>query len=67
MPVTHCLNCGSSDVAPRKVNDLFRAADPHGQVFEVRLQVRIWSCRTCKLSWQGEEALVAKELLTSAP
>jgi hypothetical protein len=45
----------------RKVNDLLRAADPHGEVFEVRVQLPVWGCRACKLSWQGEEALSAKE------
>lgn len=61
MPGTHCPKCGSRDVVQRKVNDLLRAADSHGQAFEVRLQVPVWSCRTCKLSWQGKEARAAQE------
>jgi hypothetical protein len=57
----HCPKCGSSDVVPRTVNDRLRAADPRGQTFEVALQVPVWSCRTCKLCWQGQEAVAAKE------
>jgi hypothetical protein len=58
---THCPKCGSSDVVPRTVNDRLRAADPRGHTFEVALQVPVWSCRACKLCWQGEEAMAAKE------
>jgi ribosomal protein L37AE/L43A len=58
---TQCPKCNSSDVVLHKVNDLLRAADPHGLAFEVRLQTPVWSCRACKLSWQGNEALAAKE------
>ena len=56
-----CPNCGSSEVAPRTVNDLFRAVDPHGKIFEVGLQMQVWRCGACKLCWQGQEALAAKE------
>jgi hypothetical protein len=45
----HCPKCGSSDVVPRTVNDQLRAADPRGQIFEVALQLPVWSCRGCKL------------------
>jgi hypothetical protein len=57
----HCPKCGSSDVEPRTVNDQLWAADPRGQTFEVALQVPVWSCRGCKLCWQGPEALAAME------
>jgi ribosomal protein L37AE/L43A len=57
----HCPKCGSSDVVARTVNDRLRAADPRGQTFEVMLQVLMWSCRACKLCWQGQEAVEAKE------
>ena len=57
----HCPQCGSSDVVPRTVNDRLRAADPRGQTFEVALQLPVWSCRACKLCWQAQEAVAAKE------
>ena len=57
----HCPNCGSGEVSLRKVNDLFRAVDPLGKVFEVGLQSPVWSCRACRLCWQGQEAIAAKE------
>ena len=57
----HCPKCGSSDVVPRIVNDQLRAADPRGQAFEVALRLPVWSCRGCKLCWQGQEAAVAME------
>jgi hypothetical protein len=57
----HCPKCGSSDVIPRTVNDRLRAADPHGETFEVALQLPVWSCRACRLCWQDQEALSAKE------
>jgi hypothetical protein len=69
----HCPNCGSSDVATRKVNDHVRAADPRGQAFELTLLVPVCKCRACKFCWQGEEALAAIEaayqhaLLTGSP
>ena len=61
MRAIHCPKCGSSDVVPRTVNDQLRAADPRGQIFEVAVQLPVWSCRGCKLCWQGQEALAAKE------
>ena len=57
----HCPKCGSSDVVPRTVNDQLRAADPCGQTFEVALHLPVWSCRGCKLCWQGQEAAAAME------
>ena len=57
----HCPKCGSSDVVSRTVNDRLRAADPRGQTFEVALQLPVWSCRACKLCWQGKEAAAAME------
>ena len=57
----HCPKCGSSDVVPRTVNDQLRAADPRGQTFEVAVQLPVWSCRGCKLCWQGQEAVAAME------
>jgi len=50
-----------SDEVPRTVNDQLRAADPYGQTFEVALQLPVWSCRACKLCWQGQEAVAAME------
>jgi hypothetical protein len=61
MRAIHCPKCGSSDVVPRTVNDRLRAADPRGQIFEVALQLPVWSCRGCKLCWQGQEAVAAME------
>lgn len=61
MDDSRCPKCGSSDVASRTVNDRLRAADPRGQTFEVPLQVLVWSCRACKLCWQGQEAVAAME------
>ena len=61
MDDTHCPKCGSSDVVPRMVNDLLRATDPRGHTFEVALQLPVWSCRACKLCWQGQEAAATKE------
>jgi len=58
----HCPNCGSKDVASRMVNDRLWAADPRGSAFEIPLRVLVWSCKSCKLCWQGEEALAAKEI-----
>ena len=57
----HCPKCGSSDVVPRTVNDRLRAADSRGQTCEVALQLPVWSCTACKLCWQGQEAVAAKE------
>ena len=57
----HCPICGSSDVVGRTVNDRLRAVDPRGLTFEVALQLPVWRCKSCKLCWQGEEALAAKE------
>ena len=56
-----CPKCGSSDVVSRTVNDQLRAADPRGQTFEVAVQLPVWSCRACKLCWQGREAAAALE------
>jgi len=61
MPVTRWPECGSGDVVLRNVNDLFRAALPYDQSLEIRFQVPMWNCMTCKLGWQGDEALAAKE------
>ena len=61
MSDTHCPKCGSSDVALREVKDLLWAIDPCGQAFEVRFQSPVWTCRACKLNWQGKEALAAQE------
>jgi len=61
MANNHCPTCGSRDVVQRTVNDRLRAADPRGHPFEVELQLPVWSCRICKLCWQGQEALAAKE------
>lgn len=60
-PKTHCPKCGSSMIAPRIVNDLLRATDPHGETFEIRLQLPVWRCNACKLCWQGREAQAAME------
>ena len=57
----HCPRCGSTDVVAQTVSDRLRAADPHGHIFEVMLQVPMWSCSACKFCWQGEEAEAAKE------
>ena len=57
----HCPNCGSSDVVPRTVNDLLRAADSLGRSFEIALHLQVWRCRASKLCWQGREAQAAKE------
>jgi ribosomal protein L37AE/L43A len=56
-----CPKCGSTNVVARTVNDRLRAADPMGEPFEIALQLLVWSCRACKLCWQGDEAMVAKE------
>lgn len=61
MPAIHCPNCDSSDVVPRTVNDRLRASDPLGQTFEIALQLPVWRCRVCKLCWQAQEALAARE------
>ena len=61
MQDNHCPKCGSSDVVPRTVNDQLRAVDSRGQTFEVALQLQVWSCRACKLCWQGQEAVAAME------
>jgi ribosomal protein L37AE/L43A len=61
MPNHHCPVCGSNDVVQRTVNDRLRAADPVGQTFEIPLLLPVWRCKACKLCWQGEEALAAKE------
>jgi hypothetical protein len=58
---SHCPKCGSSDVVARTVNDRLKAVDSHGQPFEIALHLPVWSCRACKLCWQGHEAQVAKE------
>jgi hypothetical protein len=58
---TQCPKCGSSNLEQRTVNDRLWASDLRGEAFEVALQVPVWSCRACKLCWQGEEALSAKE------
>ena len=57
----HCPKCGSNDVVPRAVNDRLRAADPRGETFEVALRLPVWSCRACKLCWQGQEAAAVME------
>ena len=57
----HCPKCGSGKIALRLVNDLLRAVDLSGDIFEVRFQSPVWGCRGCKLCWQGPEALAAKE------
>jgi hypothetical protein len=56
-----CPKCGSSDPVPRTVRDRLRAVDSRGQTFEVALHLQVWSCRVCKLCWQGHEAEIAKE------
>ena len=61
MDSNRCPTCGSSDVMLRTVNDRFRAADPRGETFEVALRLPVWSCRACRLCWQGQEAAAAKE------
>ena len=61
MPNIRCPKCDSSDVVPRTVNDRLRAADPLGHTFEIALQLPVWRCRVCKLCWQAQEALDAKE------
>jgi hypothetical protein len=61
IPNRHCPHCNSSEIVPRIVNDLFRAVDLRGKIFEVGLQLPVWRCTACKLCWQGQEALVAKE------
>ena len=43
------------------VNDRFRACDEAGRVFEVSLQAPMWSCPACRMCWEGQEALAAKE------
>lgn len=58
---SHCPKCGSNNVEPQTVKDRFRAADPSGEIFEVALQLLMWRCKVCKLGWQGEEAMAAKE------
>ena len=62
MDDNRCPQCGSSDVVRRTVNDRFRAADPRGETFEVLLQLPVWRCRSCKLCWQGREAVAAMEV-----
>lgn len=61
LPNPHCPKCGSREIVPRTVNDVLRAADPRGKVFEVGLQLQVWRCGACKLCWQGQEAMAAKE------
>ena len=61
MSTQHCPKCGSGEVVLRKVNDLLRAADPCGERFEIALQLPIWRCSACKLGWEDQEALAAKE------
>jgi len=56
-----CPKCGSSDVVSRTVNDRVRAADSLGRSFELALHLQVWSCRACRLCWQGPEAQAAKE------
>jgi len=58
----HCPNCGSKKVVSRMVNDRLWAADPRGSAFEIPLRVLVWSCTACKLCWQGEEAVAAREV-----
>jgi hypothetical protein len=58
----HCPNCGSKDVVSRMVNDRLWAADPRGAPFEIPLRVLVWSCNGCRLCWQGEEAMAAREI-----
>lgn len=61
MPNNQCPKCRSGDLEQRMVNDRFRAADPSGEPFELALKLLMWNCRACGLSWQGQEALAAKE------
>jgi ribosomal protein L37AE/L43A len=56
-----CPRCGNSKTVQRIVNDRFRACDAAGRVFEVSLQAPIWSCPACRMGWEGQEALAAKE------
>ena len=58
----HCPKCGSSEVVQRMVKDRLRAADPRGQTFEIAMQLPVWDCMACKLCWQGQEAVAAKEI-----
>jgi hypothetical protein len=48
-------------VVPRTVHDRLKAADPDGEPFEIALHLQVWSCRACKLCWQGHEAQAAME------
>jgi len=57
----YCPKCGSRDVISRTVRDRVTAVDPYGYIFAMDLQVPVWRCNTCKLGWQGREALAAKE------
>lgn len=57
----HCPNCGSSDIQPRTVKDRLRASDLRGEIFELALQLPVWTCRACNLCWQGHEAVAAVE------
>ena len=57
----HCPKCGSGKIALRLVNDLLRAVDLNGEIFEVQFQTPVWGCSSCKLCWQGQEAQAAKE------
>ena len=43
------------------VNSRFKASDPTGEVFEVTLREPIWSCPACRMGWEGEDTLAAKE------
>jgi hypothetical protein len=61
MHENRCPKCGSSDIVLRTVNDRLRAADLRGNVFELPLQLPIWSCLACRLCWQGQEAEAVKE------
>ena len=57
----HCPKCGSGKISLGLVNDLLRAVDMNGEIFEAKFQVPVWCCSACKLRWQGQEAQAAKE------
>jgi rubrerythrin len=66
MPSEACPLCGNTQNALQTVNDRFRACDPAGEVFEVALRKPVWTCPRCRMSWEGDEGRVAKEMAYQA-
>jgi hypothetical protein len=56
-----CPRCGSHEVVERVVNDCFKACDSAGNVFEVTVREPVLRCCACRMCWEGDESLLAKE------